>query len=127
MTNRVYPAALTACLTGGLDWTAGDMRVAAFTAALYDPTHASLARLGEPIADAPLDGCSVTGDTAFADDATFASVTSGYTITTLIIYRATDGLLVAWIDKRGDTVPLRLETNGGNVVVTWPNRAVFKI
>lgn len=132
---NVYPKAVEAFMSGGIDLLTDTIKVVLVDAGyVYSDTHeflasvASTARVGTAVT---LTGKAVTNGAFTADDPTFTAVTAGDTATGMVVYKDTGveatSRLLAHIDRSGDSVPISKETNGGNILVDWPNNRIFKL
>lgn len=131
--NAVYPAALVAFLTGAVDVTTDVLRAQLVTAGYsYNATHEHLSsvpggvRVSTP---ATITGVTVAAGTVSASPITFPAVAAGSIAAGLVVFvesgaDATRQLLV-YVDRRGDTVPIDITTNGGDVTLVFDR--LFKI
>jgi uncharacterized membrane protein len=128
MANGLYALARAASLQGGLNMSAGTVKCAMVTASYVANlstdqfwSSAVAAVVGTPQA---LTTKTFTAGTFDADDVTYTAVTSGSTVTALVIYvdtgTTTTSPLIAYIDT---ATGLPVLTNGGNIVVTWDSGA----
>lgn len=70
---------------------------------------------------------TVSADGTFdADDVTFPTVAGGSTVSSVVLYHTTSGILIGYIDT-GTGLPIA--TNGGDIVINWSNAAtkIFKL
>lgn len=71
-----------------------------------------------------LGGKTVTSNVFDASPVTFTAVANGNTVQGFVIYKQSNGLLIAWIDTgSGSSIPFA--TNGGNITLTFsggPNK-----
>ncbi len=125
--SALYDAARQGFLQGDIDWLADDLRVilvdtddytfsAAHSALTDVPSAARVAVSGS------LTGKTASGGVADADDVSIPGVV-GDSVEALVLYRHTDGALVAYIDG------LAMTPNGGTVSVVWddgPNK-IFRL
>lgn len=125
--SALYDPAREAFLTGGIDWSADDIRVVLVDTAdyVFSAAHSDLTDVpvGARVAvSGSLSGKTTTAGVADAADVSISGVT-GDPIEALVIYRHTDGALVAYIDG------VTLTPNGGTVTVTWDDGAnkIFKL
>lgn len=132
--NHVYPKALEAMLQGDVDVVGGTVKVVAVSAAyVYSTGHEHLDDVDADarLATATLTVTGVTGGRVDADDFTLSSVPTGDTLTGLIVYQDTGSeatsTLLAYIDRKADTVPISVGTNDGDINVTWLGGRVFSI
>lgn len=125
MANFLYTAGKSQFLKGNIDMESDTINVA-LVKNTYTPnqtTHTNYATdvsshvAGTPVA---LTTATVTATSGIfdADDATFTSVASGSTVNGFVIYKDSDGTLIAWVDT-GTGLPFA--TNGGNVTLTFSN------
>lgn len=125
--SALYDPARQGFLQGDLDWLADDVRVILVDSADYtfSPAHSALASVpaGARVAvSGSLTGKTATAGVADAADVAIPGVV-GDTVEALVLYRHSDGALIAYIDG------LSLAPNGGTVNVVWdsgPNR-IFKL
>ena len=125
--SALYDSARQGFLTGDIDWLVDDIRVVLVDSADYTFSAAHTALASVPVAGRVAVSGSLTGKTATAgvadaDDVSIAGVV-GDSVEALVLYRHTDGALVAYIDG------LSLTPNGGVVTISWdagPNR-IFKL
>lgn len=132
---NVYPEAVDAFLVGDVDVVADTIKAMLVDATYaYSDTHEFLAsvpaasRVGTAVT---LTGKSVAAGVFIAGDITFVAVPAGDTATGVIVYQdsgveATSRLLVHF-DAKADSVPLAVETNGGDINFGWPLTKIFKL
>jgi len=129
--NTVYPKGRQGFAGGDVAWDTDTIKLVAVDATyVYDAAHdflddvAALARIAtssafttKTIVDGVLD----------ADNVTLSAVPVGDTITAIIIYQDTGNeatsRLLMFMDTKGDTTPISVETNGGDITVTWNDGA----
>jgi hypothetical protein len=125
--NAVYPAALDAFLAGAVDVTTDALRVQPVTAGyVYDASHqwlTSVAGGNRVTTPQTLTGVDATGGRVTVDPVTFPAVPAGATITGIVVYAdgASDAArrLLAYIDRRSDTVPIDVTTNGADITLSF--------
>jgi hypothetical protein len=102
----------------------------------YDAAHDFLDDVGggaRVATSANLTTKSITDGVFDADDVTLVAVPLGDIVTQLVLVQSTGAdatsRLIAHFDTKSDDTAISLETNGGDVVVTWPNGAdrIFKL
>jgi len=131
MANTFYPKGRQGFAGGDVAWDTDTIKLVAVDATyVYDAAHdflddvAALARIAtssafttKTIVDGVLD----------ADNVTLSSVPVGDTITGIIVYQDTGveatSRLLMFFDTKGDTTPISVETNGGDITVTWNDGA----
>lgn len=125
--SALYDSARQGFLQGDIDWLTDDVRVILVDSADYtfSATHTNLTDVpsGARVAvSGSLTGKAATAGVADADDVTIPGVV-GDSVEALVIYRHSDGALVAYIDG------LSLTPNGGVVTVSWDDGAnrIFKL
>ena len=125
--NRLYDGAANALMSGTLDLDTDALNLAPYTYLGYNPAHVTLADLFDSPAAAPqpLTNRSVATRTLYADNITFPAVSDDVRV--LLITRASDGLLVAYIDTRPDRMKIFIDGNGGALTVEWNQRAVISL
>lgn len=135
MANVRYPKTRKVMLDGGLDMLSDDIKVVAVDATyVYAAAHDFLDDVtgGSRIATSP-DLASKTTTLGVFDCAafTFSAVAPGDTITALVVYRDTgvEGTseLIAYLDTKGDSTPLSIVTDGGDVDVEPNASGLFAI
>lgn len=136
MANKLYPKGREAFLRGLVAWDADTIKVLAVTAAYaQNDAHDFLddVAAGRVVTSAALGSKTYTDGVADAADLTYSLVAAGSTIVGLVIFKDTGveatSRLLAWIDTKSDGTPISVATNGGDVVVSWPNDAnrIFKL
>lgn len=132
--NRLYTAARMAFLRGEIDVTTDTLKAALTVAPFVEDTVEFYDDVSADVLDAPVTLANVAVDATepwvTADDVVFANATPA-TVVGLVIYRdsgvAATSRLLAWIDHRGDTQPLSITTNGGDVTIKFPANKVFRL
>lgn len=131
MADAIYPKYKQALLDGdtNIDINDGTVKVALSTAAyssahdFYDDVSASTVGTPQTIANT-----TVTNGLFDGDNVTYTAVASGSTVTALIIYidtgSAATSRLVAFIDT---VTGFPLNTNGGDVTVSWNASGIFQL
>lgn len=100
-----------------------------------DPAHQFLtdvpagARIGSPV---ELTGKTVADGQLFtAATALFVAIAAGDTVTGVVLYRDSGdeatSQLIGHYERRADTVPLAVETDGGVIEVSWPGGRFLKL
>lgn len=122
--NAVYPAAVDAFLGGDIAVDANLIKAQLVEGYTYDSTHTTIADLSGTTLDSPvtLTGITIADGGVSCDPVTFTAVTDGHTVDGVVIYQDLDGptsRLIAYIDRRADTVALAIDTNGGDITLTW--------
>lgn len=135
--NVLQPSAREAFLRGLIAWDVDAFVVVAVDATyVYSAAHDFLDDVlaGARVAtSAALTAKTYAAGVADAADVTFSALPAGDTITGLWIVKDTGveatSRLVAWFDTKADTTAINVPTNGGDVVVTWPNTGnrIFKV
>lgn len=127
MANVIYPAAKAGMMQGSVDLINNGLNIALVsTSYTYGSGHSnytsdgvSAATVGTP---QTLGSKTVSTSGVFdAADVTFPTVAAGSTVKALVIYRSSDGLLIAYIDTGTGFPPGGFSTNGGNITVTFNN------
>ncbi len=129
MSNALYDKAKERALVGGINWTAGDIRVALIRTSggsnpyTFGEAHQFLNSINNDAIVATVENIgtkSVTNGVADAANQTFTAVALGLACQALVIYEfktdATDSLLIAYID---DATGLPVTPNGGDITVEW--------
>lgn len=133
---NVYPKAVEAFMSGSINLTSDTIKVLLLDADYtYSSAHEFLSSVaaGARIGTAQtITGKAVTnGVFTSSVDPTFSSVLVGDTVTAILIYKHTGSdataRLLAYIDRRGDMVPMSVATNGGDITLSWPSDRVFKL
>lgn len=122
--NQVYPAFKRACLRSQVDVETVDLVLVLVTGAyVYDAAHDNLAHLTGVLATSPpLTSVVVSGDgEVFADPVTVSSIGPGDAVEAAVLVTE-DDLLVSFMARRGDSVPLVYPTDGGSITFTWTGR-----
>lgn len=135
MANALYDLARQAFLTGGLSWTADDVKVVlvdtgAYTVDLANHQYLSSIAAGARIATSSnLTNKTATGGVADADDVTLTAVT-GVQSEALVLYKDTGNAatspLIAYIDT---STGLPITPNGADIIISWNNgtNKIFKL
>jgi hypothetical protein len=129
MAASLYDTGRNAFATGGINWTADTIKVALLGAS-YTPNMAtdqfystiSANVIGTPVA---LANKTASAGVCDADDVTTGTLTTGSTITQLVIYKDTGTAGTSQLIAREDTVST--PTNGGTITISWDNTAGLKI
>lgn len=133
-TNTWYPTGLAAVLSGDVDVLADTIKVAliddtyTYSAShdFYDDVSAKV--LGTP---QTLGTKTVSGGNFSAANATFTAVTAGDTVAGFVVYKDTGtpgtSQLLGYVANRSDSVPIDIDTSGGNITLAWPSGVVLKI
>jgi hypothetical protein len=142
MANALYDAGREGFLAGEIDWDTATIKVSLVRGYTYSSSHKFVSDVtgaggGTLVATVTLTSKTITGGVADASDATFASVASGASITSVIIYQAsavTGGAdvaasaqrLIAYVDTMTN---LPVTPNGGDIIVAWDNSTgkIFKL
>lgn len=135
--NQLAPKGRQGFLGGDIAADTDAIRVVALDATyVFNVAHDFLDDVGagaRVATSANLTGKDITDGVFDADDVTLAAVPLGDTITQIWIYQWTGAdatsRLIAWFDTKSDDTPISVETNGGDVIITWPNGAIkiFKL
>lgn len=119
--NKVYPSALAAMLRGELDIESVDLRIELVSGYGYQASHDNISDLTGQLATSPvLTGVTVSGGTVNADPVTVSGVGPGDDVEGLVLFVDGSGLLVSFMARRADTVPLAIPTDGGSITFSWP-------
>jgi hypothetical protein len=132
MSNALYPAAKRALMNKQIDLVNDVINIALvkdtytfnvshsnYTTDIVTPTFlvgTPVALTGKVVSDFGTPNSSPANAVFDADDPTFTAVASGSTVESCVIYHATSGTLIAYIDA-GTGLPFA--TNGGNVTVNF--------
>lgn len=135
MSNANYPLGLDEFLDGEINYLTDTIKIQMVDASyVYSAAHNALddvaasSRIGDPV--------TVTGKSrgfgqAYSDDVVFENVPGGDTVAALVVYQhhASEAAarLIAYIDTFGDSTPIDIDTNDGDLTFTWPNGILFKI
>ena|SRR6185312_3299426 len=131
MASALYDKGRDAFLNGGIDWTNDTIKVAlvgsGYTANMATDQYYSTissAVIGDPMA---LANKSSNAGIADADPVTSAALTSGSTITQVVIYKDTGDASTSPLIARIDVAST--PTNGGTVTLTWDTgtNRIFKL
>jgi len=133
MANAVYPKAKERGLVGGINWTAGNIRVALVRTSggsnpyTYGAAHQFLSSVhsdARVATSSNFGSKSVTDGVANAANVTFAAVPAGDACQALVIYEHvtddSDSKLIAYIDS---ATGLPVTPNGGDITVEWDTGA----
>lgn len=125
MPNSVYPKAKAAWLDADTDMLVATIRMQAYDGAVYNAADDFLndvagTKVGAAVT---LTGKATTSGKFTATVPTF-TWPNGHTVTALLVYDEGGGTdatrrLLGFIDRRGDSSPLSVPTNGGTAVLTW--------
>jgi hypothetical protein len=131
---NVYPTAVDAFMLGSFSMTAATIKAQLVTGAYgYSSVHQFFSsvggRVGSPVA---LTGRAVGNEYFSSGPLVFPAVTTGSTIAAVVIYRDSgseaSSQLIAHLNRRADTTPLAIITDGGDITLTWPvGGRVFKL
>lgn len=127
--NQLYYNARMLFLTGGIDWTLQGMAIALYdVGGAYNATHSLLTDVGgiQINAGGLLENPTADGGYAVADDYTYVMLSSANAVRYGVMYRISDGLLVAHLASV-DGIPFT--PNGGDYTIkgNGPNGAYFRI
>ena len=127
--NTLYTSAKTHFLLGTLLWEADDIQVALYDyLCVFDDLHTNISELaGTQISPGqPLTTKVVANGTAASDDTIFPLLTSPLTVSVAVIYRESDGELIAYMDG---VLGLPFIPTGGTYAVapSGPNNAWFTL
>lgn len=131
MANKFYPKGREGFANGLVAWGADTIKVVAVTAAyVQNDAHDFLDDVGagaRVVTSGAFTGKTYTDGVLDADDVTYSLVAAGSTIAGLVVFKSTGvestSRLLLWIDTKQDATPIAVPTNGGDVVVSWPNDA----
>lgn len=129
MANKFYPLGLEGFAGGDLAWDTDTIKVAGCSSTyVYSASHQFLSSVtGILSTTAALSSKTYALGVLDAADTVFTAVTSGSTLTQLIVYQdtgsaATSRLLLHY-DTKSDTTAISVVTNGGDITITWSNSA----
>jgi hypothetical protein len=121
MSEALYDKARDKFLTGDIDWTADTIKVAllgsGYTADMANDefySSVSSAVIGDPIAIA---NRSTAAGVANGDPVTSGTLSTGSTVTQIVIFKDTGDASTSPLIGRLDLSPI--PTNGGNIKITW--------
>lgn len=134
MANAVYPKALEAMLTGGVNVVSGNVKVALLDDGYsYDDGDEFLDDIdsGDIVATSPnLAGKTVTGGVFDASDPTFTALT-GATVAAYVVFidtgTAGTSRLLAYVDSDAAGQELSYEPDGGDWVLEFFELGIFRI
>lgn len=116
----VWPSAKEALLRGDMDLLVDTFKLVMVAGYVYDATDELLADVAETTGDAVIvTVTSVDGGVVLVSDVVFPDVTGDDPITGLIAYQDGSGQLLSYTDQRGDTVPLSIVPNGGDLTFSF--------
>lgn len=130
--SAVFPSAVYQFERGNIDVLSDSIKAQLVTAGyVYSAAHETFDEIGGRV-DVPVeltvDSIS-DGTVNLVDPVVFPSVAAGPTVTGVIIFRdsgvESSSVLIAYIDEGRDRVPLSIETNGGDITLTWTR--LFKL
>lgn len=118
--RAVYPSAKTAFLRGQVDLLADTIKAQLVGAYTYDPAHVDTDDLTGLVGTAVIVSVTdVANGVALCADLIYADLT-GADVTGIAFYRdGIPGTLLSFTDQRGDTTPLAVTPNGGDVTFTF--------
>lgn len=123
---NVYPVARSALLRGDVDLETEPVALTLVGAAfVYDPGDAALTDIGGTIGTAV--AVTITGinnGEVTASPVTYTAVADGVSVRGLVLAVVSSAMLVAFIDRRADAVPLTALGNGGDITFTFPDYLV---
>lgn len=134
--NYYKQVALDTGNTDHVDMNTDTVKVALLESYTFSAAHKYMSDItgaGTVVArSAALTSPTVTNGTFDAADVTLTAVTTGHTVTSLVVYKdsGADGssTVIAYIDKAQDgTTALSLATNGSDVLVTWHASGIYDI
>jgi hypothetical protein len=99
--NTLYPIARQNFLTGQLNWTNNDIRIALFDNTVnYTPTHTTIGQVGTPISlGSTILNRTATNGMAAGSPTVYNGLTNPVEVAVAVLYRSTDGLLIAYMDQ----------------------------
>ena len=133
MSNQVYPLGLEELLSGAVDVTTHTIKAALVTSTyVYSASHDFYNDISGVVGtDQTLGTKTVTSGQFGAANSTWTAVTAGSTVRGIVIYRDTGvsstSRLLAFIDTRGDGGDIKINTDGGDITITWASGKVFRI
>jgi hypothetical protein len=124
--SAVYPSTKDLLLRGDIDFLVDTFMLQMVGNYVYDATDTVASDVTAKIdAAVQVSVASVSGGMAIANDVTFSAVSSGLTVTGLVVYRdavdLTSADLIAYINRRSDSTPVRIPTSGGDITFTFTN------
>lgn len=119
-----YNAARHGLLVGDLDFETDPLQMIAVKPSYLFNANDTMATVETHVAAGPIavTVADVTGTTVHIDPVTYPGVTDGLVISALVAYKDVAGTKtpVAYIDRRGDTVPINpLTGDGGSVTFAF--------
>jgi hypothetical protein len=119
----IYPSAKEALLRGQIDLMTDTIKAQLVGAYTYNPTHVDTDDLTGLVGTALIVSVTdVANGVALCGDLVFDNLT-GPAVTGIAFYHEVDvdtpGTLVSFTDQRGDTTPLAVTPNGGDVTFTF--------
>jgi hypothetical protein len=127
--NRWYPTGKDRLLGGTLNLLGDNLVVSLFSTTPYSDSDSTVSQLSGQIGvpAQPLAGRTVSGGVLGAADMTFPAVPENVWVYSLVLYRASDGALVAYLDQRPDLAPIGILGNGGPITFAWHNGQVLQL
>lgn len=131
MANGFYALGLQAILSAGINFTSDTIKAALVTSAytpnpLTDQYYSTISAdvLGSPV---QLTSIGFSGFNLTAANTTQSSVSSGHTITYVVLYKDTGSSSTSPLLMIFDTMSgLPYSTNGGNFTIFWPAGVVLQ-
>lgn len=119
---NIYPAARDALLRGDIDFDFDTFR-ATTTAEPYDPTDVHVTDVTTTAFAVDLAISGVADGQVSAEAVTFPTLT-GPTVVALVVFQVPSNLLIAYISRRIDAVPISVMPDGGAVTFEFPDYLV---
>lgn len=131
MAAALYDTGRNAFLTGGINWTADTIKVALVSSSyvanmttdqFYSSVQANV--IGTPV---QLTSTAASAGVANATNASLGPITTGSTVTQIVIYKDSGTASTSQLIAREDVTST--PTNGGTITLTWDTGAnkIFKL
>lgn len=124
MANHLFPTGRQKFLEGSIAWLSDTIKATLVSATyVQSDAHDFFDDVSGVIAtSSALAGKTSTSGVAGANAWTYAAVAGGSTGTGIVVWKDTGtpatSPLIAWYDTKGDTTPISVVTNGGDIIVT---------
>ena len=132
MANNVYSNFKRGLLSGSYDLASDVVTVGILTGSSYTPNYSTdttwnLYARGDCLVSGTLTGKLITSAGVFtATDHIFSTVTTGKTITKIVVFHSSSGDLVCtFTDDTGGAISV--PTNGGDVTIDWNASGIFAL
>jgi hypothetical protein len=132
MANQVYPKAKEGMLTGDIDVIAGTVKIQMFDSDVYyDPALEFFDEMpGTAVGAAVTITAKDITDGRFTGAIGSFTPPNGFVVIALVVFIDTGtpatSRLLAYIDTKGDTIPITITTNGSAMLLHW-NDPFFSI